>query len=159
MISVSFQKAKRMLLQDEGLRRVPYDCGTGKVLMAPVGETTIGIGHNLEAHPLSNEVIDLILKEDLARAETSAAAVLDPEIFESLTENRKLGLINLAFNLGEAGLRSFDRMISAIRLSDWPKVEKELRSSLWAKQIDPRLTDNGRDDRVVSLLAHDTYIY
>ena len=159
MISVSFQKAKRMLLQDEGLRRQCYDDATGKVILAPVGQVTLGIGHNLEAHPLSNEVIDLILKEDLSRAETSAAAVLDPEIFATLSENRKLGLINLAFNMGEVKLRGFDRMISAIRLSDWPKVEKELRSSLWAKQIDPRLTDNGRDDRVVSLLAHDTYIY
>lgn len=159
MSSVNFSKAKRMLLHDEGLRRVPYDCGTGKVLFAAVGQTTIGIGHNLEAHPLSNEVIDLLLREDIERAQREAADVVDPEIFETLSENRKLGLINLAFNLGEAGLRRFDRMISAIRLADWPKVEKELRTSLWAKQIDPKLSDNGRDDRVVSLIAHDTYVY
>ncbi len=159
MSKVSFAKAKRMLLQDEGLRRVAYDCGTGKVLLAPVGHVTLGIGHNLEAHPLSNEVIDLLLKEDIERAEREAADVLDPQIFEGLSENRKLGLINLAFNLGESGLREFDRMISAVRLADWPKVEKELRTSLWAKQIDPKLSDNGRDDRVVSLIAHDTYVY
>jgi GH24 family phage-related lysozyme (muramidase) len=110
MTKVNFAKAKRMLLQDEGLRRVCYDCGTGKPLFAPVGHTTLGIGHNLDAHPLSNEVIDLLLKEDIERAEREAAAVIDAEIYETLSENRKLGLINLAFNLGEAGLRDFDRM-------------------------------------------------
>ena len=45
----------------EGRRRSPYRCTAGKL--------TIGVGHNLDDVPLSDEAIDVIFRNDLEAAE------------------------------------------------------------------------------------------
>lgn len=159
MGTVSLNKARRMLAHDEGMKSLPYDDATGLTLIAPVGNMTIGIGHNLNAYPLSTDVIERIFKEDLVRAEIAACNCVSHQVWNLLSENRRLGLINLAFSLGEFGLKRFVKMIDGIIKEDWEQVEREIRSSLWARQVDKKNTPTGRDDRVVALLAHDIYLY
>lgn len=160
MSEVTFAKALEMLSRDESPRRTPYDDATGKPIKAPVGHVTIGIGRNLEARPLSNQVMMMILREDVDEATRDARAVLGNETWESLTENRKLGFINLAFNLGRIGLQGFRKLIAATQAGDWLKAGEELRTSLWARQVDPmQIVNKGRDDRVIKLIRDDIYDY
>jgi len=155
-----FQQAFEMLTRDEGIERRPYDDATGKTIKAPEGYVTIGVGHNLDAKPLSNSVILAILKEDVNEAMNTAIEIVGPEVWDQLSSNRRLALINLTFSLGGEGLRSFRRMLAAVIKSDWARAGDELRGSLWATQVDRNQTPNqGRDDRVLRLLRDDVYEY
>lgn len=154
------EKIYSMLTRDEGLQRVPYDDFTGNPVRAPKGNLTIGVGHNLDSKPLSNAVILLLLSEDVDGAIATAIDVVGTEVWNKLSENRKLALINLAFNMKPQSLRSFKHMLYAIRKEDWVSAGRELRESLWARQVDPKQQPNqGRDDRVVNLLEKDQYDY
>jgi len=149
-----------MLSIDEGIRYMPYDDATGLFLVAPVGLITIGIGRNLEANPLEEKVVRLIFRLDLRIAKKDAVAVIGIVSWEGLSENRKLGLVNLAFNLGRTRLSGFKKMISAIKAQDFVTAGKELRDSRWAGQVDRHSrAGEGRDDRVIALIEKDRYDY
>lgn len=154
------QKAFAMLTRDEGAIRNPYDDATGRMLKAPKGNVTIGVGHNLDQKPLSNNVMLAMLQEDVAEASTIAQDIVGLEVWAKLSVNRKLALINLAFSLGSAGLRNFKKMLAAVRRFDFSQAGLELTDSLWAHQVDREQVPNqGRDDRVKRLLMEDEYDY
>ena len=160
MASSFFEKAYLMLSLDEGIRDQPYDDATGVPLIAPFGLITIGIGRNLDANPLEQRVIRLIFRIDLRVARKDAVAVVGLETWNRLSENRKLGLVNLAFNMGRTRLSGFKKMIAAIKAQDFVEAGKELRDSLWASQVDRNgRAGEGRDDRVISLIEKDRYDY
>lgn len=157
---LSFTKAYKMFSRDELPRRTPYDDATGKPIKAPVGNVTVGIGRNLDAKPLSNQVIMMILREDVDDAIRDARAVLGETVWSQLSENRRLGFVNLAFNMGRVGLQTFKKMLKAASEQNWAECGKELRNSLWARQVDPHsLPNQGRDDRVIKLIEEDIYEY
>lgn len=149
-----------MLARDEGVRYKPYDDKTRKDIKAPIGSVTLGIGRNLDAKPLSNALVLAILREDVADAIADAKSVIGESLFESLSANRKLALINLAFNLGRSRLAGFTRMIRAIKSGQWTVAGQELRDSQWWYDVDPKQQPGeGRDDRVYNLLVRDRYDY
>lgn len=154
------RKAFAMFTRDEGAQRNPYDDATGTRIKAPKGNVTIGVGRNLDAKPLSNAIMFSLLEEDLEQAIDIARDVVGAGVWNNLTDNRKLALVNLAFSLGSAGLRTFKKMLLAVQKSDWAAAGAELRTSLWAHQVDkPQVPNQGRDDRVVHLLEDDHYDY
>jgi lysozyme len=137
-------KAEKMLLVDEGLRLKPYRCTAGKL--------TIGYGRNLDDVGISREVAYMMLQEDLQIAEKACKRIF-PELFDQWGENRRLGWINLAFNLGYNRLMQFRNTLRAARIEDWPEVEKGLRASLWFKQVGKRA------ERVIAMVCHETFPY
>lgn len=141
---MDFDKAKKMLLVDEGLRLRPYRCTAGKL--------TIGYGHNLDDLGISQKVADALLEEDTLLANKACLKIFG-ELFNSWSENRRLGWINLAFNIGYGGLTQFRNTIRAARVQDWNEVEKGLRASLWFKQV------KGRAERVIGMICHETFPY
>lgn len=152
--------AYNMLTVDEGNTAHAIDDANGKPVKAPKGKLTIGIGHNLEAKPLSAAVRRMIFEEDLDDAVREAVNVVGENFFNSLTTNRRLALVNLAFNLGETGLAKFKNMIGALKVHDYLMAGAHLRDSLWADQVDPnRRPNQGRDDRVIRLITEDYYDY
>ena len=160
-MTLSFrEKIFRMLSRDEGIKGYPYDDVTGLPVRAPRGNLTIGVGHNLDSKPLSDRVLFFILSEDADAAMDTAIDVVGVEVWDRLSENRKLALINLAFNMKPQSLRSFRDMLEAIRIGNWAVAGAELRESLWARQVDPKhIINQGRDDRVIKLLEKDEYDY
>jgi lysozyme len=58
MTEESLKELRAQLYVDEGLRLKPY--------RDTVGHLTIGIGHNLDAKPISNRAADVILEDDIA---------------------------------------------------------------------------------------------
>lgn len=137
-------KAKKMIALDEGLRLKPYKCTAGR--------WTVGYGHNLDDLGISQAVADLMLQEDLQVAEKACRRIF-PGLYDSWGENRKLGWINLAFNLGYNRLMQFRNTLRAARIEDWAEVEKGLRASLWFKQVGKRA------ERVIAMVCHEAFPY
>lgn len=133
-----------MLLLDEGLRLKPYRCTAGKL--------TIGYGRNLDDVGISQRVADIMLEEDLQIAEKACRRIFG-SLFDSWSENRKLGWINLAFNLGHARLIKFRNTIRAAIIEDWGEVESGLRGSLWFKQVGKRA------ERVIGMICYERFNY
>lgn len=141
---MSADKAKKMLLTDEGLRLKPYRCTAGKL--------TIGYGRNLDDVGISERIADEMLKEDLEVAKKICQRIFG-NLFDTWSENRQLGWINLAFNLGQVRLSKFKNTIRAAQIEDWFEVENGLRQSLWFKQV------KGRAERVIGMICHETFPY
>lgn len=133
-----------MIAVDEGLRLKPYRCTAGKL--------TIGYGHNLDDLGISKYIADALLQED-SLAATQICVRIFGDAFTAWSENRQLGWINLAFNLGEHGLLQFRNTIKAARSGDWAGVENGLRNSRWFKQVGTRA------QRVIDMVCHEKFPY
>lgn len=133
-----------MLFADEGLRLKPYRCTAGKL--------TIGYGRNLEDVGISQRIADEMLEEDVEVARKICVRIFG-ELFSQWSENRQLGWINLAFNLGQTRLLKFKNTIRAAQIEDWFEVENGLRQSLWFKQV------KGRAERVIGMICHENFPY
>ena len=118
------------LIRDEGKRLTLYQ--------DQLGFNTIGVGHNLDAHGISEDVCELLLTEDIARAE-AAVRVRLPWAAE-LAEPRRAVLVNMAFNMGMGGLMGFRRALAAMQAGDWPLAAREMLDSRWAGQVGERAT-------------------
>ncbi len=115
------------LRRDEGVRLKPYT--------DTVGRLTVGVGRNLTDVGLSDDEVDYLLANDVKRAQDGLAqfawyAGLDPV--------RQGACVNLAFNLGIAGLLHFPHFIVAMSHGDWPEAVAQLHDSIWARQVGDR---------------------
>lgn len=133
-----------MLSVDEGLRLKPYRCTAGKL--------TIGYGRNLDDVGVSEKIAEEMLKEDVETAKKTCQHIFG-SLFGTWSENRQLGWINLAFNLGRTRLLKFKNTIRAAQIEDWFEVENGLRQSLWFKQV------KGRGERVIGMICHEMFPY
>lgn len=126
---MEFQELLRaQLVRHEGLRLSPYRCSAGKL--------TIGVGHNLDAVPITERAAIAILDDDLA----DVFAQLDKHLpwWRDLDENRRLVLADMAFNLGVPGLMKFKNTLAAIRAGRYEMAATNMLESLWAKQVGKR---------------------
>jgi len=133
-----------MIAVDEGLKLKPYRCTAGKL--------TIGYGHNLDDLGISQRIADMLLEEDSEIADIACYKIFG-EQYEGWSENRRLGWLNLAFNLGHSRLLQFRNTIRAARIEDWQEVEKGLRASLWFKQVGKRA------ERVIKMICYEEFPY
>jgi len=130
-----FKKIQQMLSYDEGVEKTIYDDLTG-LRPACKGYLTAGIGHNLDAHPLDDYVINYWLGQDVEEA----IATLDKLIpnWEVAGDNQQLGLINLAFNLGYTKLSKFTESLRLLNQKRYIEAAHALSESLWASQVKSR---------------------
>ena len=134
---MSYRDQLRPILgQDEGVRSKPYRCTAGKL--------TIGIGRNLEDVGLSQDEIGLLLENDIARSELAARRLVPG--FDALTDARKVVVVSMAFNLGEAGLSKFKATLASINKGQWATAAAGMRASLWAQQV------GGRAERLAKMM-------
>lgn len=120
--------AKAILKLDEGYSNKPYLDTAEKI--------TIGIGHNLSDKGLSEEVINIIFKEDFLSSLTDARSIF-PD-FDGWPLGRQVAIINMIFNLGKRKFSEFKKMISAIKKGDWNSASEEALNSKWAIQTGKR---------------------
>ena len=122
------------LRRDEGVEYEPYK--------DTAGIDTVGVGHNLKAHPLrliypiSDDEVDAILAQDLERV----FAGLDKNMpwWRGLTHARQRVLANMAFNLGTAGLMGFKNTMLYVQNGEYQKAADGMLASKWAKQVGAR---------------------
>lgn len=131
-----FEITKKMLAFEEGDKRFLYDDATSQRAFASDGNLTGGIGHNFDSAPLSDAVVDLLFHEDWSIA-LEACHDLFPN-YNTLSQARRLALINMAFNMGEHHLATFKRMAQAIMDLDFEKAAQEALDSLWGIQCKSR---------------------
>ena len=115
--------------RDEGRRDHLYQCTEGK--------WTGGVGHNFTDRGISDQVIDLMLAEDIGEAIDIAETFA---YYESLSDERKRVIVNMAFNLGKPRLTQFRKMHRALHQCDYEKAAVEMMDSKWADQVGARAT-------------------
>jgi len=109
----------------EGLRLKPYRCTSGKL--------TIGVGRNLEGRGILKSEADFLLYNDLEECHADLVSIFPN--FNTFCQNRQIALIDLRFNLGHSGFRTFSRLIKAVHKKDWVNAAGELISSKWWGQV------------------------
>ena len=115
------------------------------------GISTIGIGHNIQAHPLkgkylewfatngrlSSTLIYELLDEDMAAAEAGAKKLFP--MLRSYSVARQVALVDLVFVLGETKLKkSFQPTIAHIKAEEWEDVALHLENTQWYKDVKKR---------------------
>lgn len=120
-------KLKLLLVKHEGDKRHPYKDTSGHL--------TIGVGRNLEAKPLSDDIVQAMLDEDILEAWHRCQRLFGG--FDGLDEVRQHALLDMAFNLGEK-LADFTKMLVAVERRDWNDVAREALDSTWATQVGGR---------------------
>lgn len=116
------------LRRDEGVRLMPYKDS--------VGLLTIGIGRCLDRVGISNVEADFLMKNDINRT----MADLDKNLpwWVTLDEPRRGALVNMAFNLGVAGLMGFKNTLALIQQGRYADAAENMLLSKWATQVGPR---------------------
>ena len=116
------------LIRDEGCRLMPYTDTTGHI--------TIGVGRNLTDIGITYAEATNMLANDIANADRKLKAAC-PWV-ASLDGPRYGALLNMAFNLGVAGLLSFRQFLTACQNGQWEVAAHEMLESKWAEQVGSR---------------------
>nr|WP_136252862.1 glycoside hydrolase family protein [Ningiella ruwaisensis] len=125
---MNYQKMLEQIKLHEGLRLKPYKCTAGYL--------TIGYGRNLESKGISADEAEEMLLNDVSDVEQSLAR---HELLSSKhNDARRAVVINMAFNLGVAGLLAFKKTLDAYRNQQYLTASIEMLDSKWAKQVGMR---------------------
>ena len=119
---------KTTLIADEGLRLKPYKCTGDK--------WTIGVGRNLEAKGISEDEAMLLLDNDIKDAKAAARRLI--RTFDKLSDDRKIALVSMVFQMGERGVSKFRNMIKCIEMQSFDIAATEMLDSVWARQTPNR---------------------
>ena len=114
----------------EGLRLKPY--------RDTVGKLTIGYGRNLDDRGITKDEAEQLLRNDITRVTSELATALP--WFLDLDPIRRAVLIDMAFNLGAAGLLKFALTLRAVEHADHARASQEMLDSVWATQVGTRAT-------------------
>ena len=140
-------KPRQLIEQGEGFRALPYRC--------PEGALTIGYGYNLDANPLrlTQADIDRFKSRGITKAEALALLTQLIEALElalnqqlpwwaSLNQDRQAVLIDMAYNLGLAGLMRFTNTLKLLSQGEFAEAAQAMLSSRWAQQVKYRAYRN-----------------
>jgi lysozyme len=75
----------------------------------------------------------MLLVNDIAECMTDLQNIFHS--WDDFSDARKIALLDLRFNLGAGGFRSFKRMIAAIKARNWVLAAAEALDSRWAVQV------------------------
>ena len=129
-LTPSYSDVKDRIKRHEGLRLKPYVCSEGYM--------TIGYGRNLSSRGISPETAELILEQDFKEALADLETRVLKDDWSALPYAVRAALINMRYQLGPTGLRSFTSMLDAVRDHDWITMVDEMRDSLWYRQTTDR---------------------
>lgn len=119
---------KEQLIRHEGVRLKPY--------RDSVGILTVGCGRNLDAVGLTYDEAMFLLDNDIQRVMRALRETLP--YWLGLDEGRRQVLINMAFNLGVAGLLKFKKMLAHVEAGQYDAAADEMLNSAWAVQVGQR---------------------
>ena len=119
---------KDMLKQEEGFSGRPYK--------DTLGFSTIGYGRNLDVRGISEAEAETMLENDICWANNQLFSCYP--WLKALDDPRKYVLISMVFNMGIGKFRDFDKMLSALKRTDFETASKEMLNSEWAKQTKSR---------------------
>lgn len=100
-----------------------------------LGKWTIGVGRCIEDRGLSNDEIDYLLRNDINMVISQCEKL---SFWNNLTDNRKIVIADMIFNMGIIKFKTFVHMISAIISGDYKSAADHMLDSLWEKQVGDR---------------------
>ena len=124
-------KLAEQLKRHEGLKLKPYTDTVGKL--------TLGIGRNLEDKGITEQEALFMLNNDVDYFYRQLSKKLT--WFKTLDDARQNVLVNMAFNLGIAGLMSFKKMLLACEHGNFKIAATEMLNSKWAEQVGYRANE------------------
>lgn len=127
---------KTTLKQDEGLMLKPYQ--------DTVDIWTVGYGHNLK-NPLTEGAVNHILDDDIHECLGVVCRVYPG--FPDLSDNRKVVIMSMLFNMGATALSAFKNLFAALDKQDYERAAQEMTMSKWAQQV------KGRAIRLAALMV------
>ena len=124
-------------VRDRDGRHLAYRC--------PAGKLTIGYGHNLDAEPVPGKEEGSTMPEYEARALLQKdAALVKGQVTRTfpwairLDFPRYAVLVNMAFNMGLEGLRSFKNTLEDVKNGNYASAARRMLASRWAGQVKAR---------------------
>ena len=150
------EKVAAKIESEEGRKYVIYLC--------PKGKKTTGVGFNLEDYPIpdvvmefwradnekriidvfnakkvdyrfiSDRVIDFWLQYIINQL---VNRLVQNDWFNKIDENRRVVLVDMAFQMGMAGMLGFPKMINALRAERWYEAANECLDSKYAREDTP----------------------
>jgi lysozyme len=122
----------------EGYRSRAYDDATGERVVPGYtmkGHVTIGYGRALDVDGVTVAEAVMLRDNSVAAAIADARTVFGPTRWSTLDLNRQAALVDMAYELGRAGLAGFRAMIAALDRGDWPAAHDAALASAWAGQV------------------------
>jgi lysozyme len=111
----------------EGLRLRIYKC--------PSGFNTIGYGTNLDSGITMHQAEALMCAEIDDLIEHIPSVV---ECWDNLDDNRKMALVDMAYNMGLSGLSKFVNTLGFICAGDYLAAANEIKQSKYYQQVGNR---------------------
>lgn len=127
MHSDLLDRIKSILRKHEGLQLKPYD---------DKGRISIGYGRNLTENGISLDEAEMMLETDILHAIDDLKKVL-PNAHKT-TENRRIAIADMMYNLGLTKFRGFKKFIEAFNSEEWDKAADEILDSKAAKELPSR---------------------
>ena len=121
-------RLEAQLRKHEGYRKHAYRDSEGVL--------TIAYGRNLDANGISRGEARFLLKNDIAIAEGEARSRFP--FFEDLDSVRQEVAVNMMYNLGWPRLKTFVKMIAALKDGDYLLAAAEMLDSRWHSQVKGR---------------------
>lgn len=121
----------QQLNRDEGRKPAVYQ--------DHLGYWTIGVGRLVDARKgggLRADEIDYLLRNDINDRVDALTRALP--WFQNLDDARKGVLLNMAFQMGTAGLLGFSNTLERVRLGDYAGAAAGMMQSKWAGQTPER---------------------
>jgi len=122
---------REQLVRDEGVVFHAYQ--------DHLGFWTIGVGRSIDSKKgggITREEALYLLDNDIGKKRVDLLAVLPWTATLAATDEARFAvLLNMAFNLGVAGLLGFRKMIEAVRDGNYDRAAKEMLDSEWALQV------------------------
>ena len=133
-----YEELNKQLTFEEGRKLKKYKC--------TAGHWTIGIGHNLDAKPKMRE---WLIPDTITDKECDAIFIVDiQDTVESLTKAypnlraltpaRRDAVLNMAFQMGTAGVMKFKKMLAALDDKGWQRAKAMALDSDWVTKTPKR---------------------
>lgn len=141
------QELTRQLIADEGKKACVYQ--------DTLGLWTVGVGRLVDARRpgagLRDDEITYLLNNDIDDRINALTKALP--WFQNLDDARKGVLLNMAFQLGTAGLLQFNTTLGLVRDGKYAEASEAMLNSKWATQTP------GRANRLAAQMRTGTWMY
>jgi lysozyme len=121
------EKLKLQLMRHEGIRLKPYQ--------DTVGKWTIGVGRNISDKGITHDEAQFLLENDVDECIRDCQSF---PWFRDLDAVRQRVIVDMAFNLGIAGLRRFRQTLASVERGAYDDAAAGMLRSLWARQVKGR---------------------
>ena len=138
-MDIMIDKLAEILTVDEGKRTLCYDDATGETIKPGTiikGNITIAIGRDVQNFGLSEDEIQMLLKNDINRIIEEARNF---PFYEKLNQARKIVILSMLFNLGLTRFNKFIKFKKAVHAGSYDVAAMEMRDSLYYRQLSHRV--------------------